>query len=114
VPWAIGQPVLRLETALAAIVGILVCSTSSVPRTADERRADEIITTRVKTALLAAPDVYAENFYVDGDRGAVRLSEYIFSAGASRAATRITMTVAGVWRDSNEIKIQDEYFFRGC
>jgi hypothetical protein len=63
---------------------------------------------------LAAPDVYAENGDVDSVRGAVRLPKYMFSAGASRAGTWITMSVAGVWRDSNEIEIQDEYFFRGC
>jgi len=99
------------------MLGMLACSTSpylgvtdesshSTPRTADERKADEVIANRVRAALAAATNVYAAHVDIDCNRGVVRLSGYVYSVEESQSATRITMALDGVRRVTNDLEIQ--------
>ncbi len=105
-----ARPLLRFAAMLAATLAMLACSAvpssrSSPPRAPEEQAADEAITTRVKAALRSSPDVYAAHIEVDTDRNVVRLSGWVYSDQASRAATAISATVPGVRWVDNELDV---------
>ena len=105
-----ARPLLRVATMLAATLAMLACSVlpssrSSPPRSPEEQAADEAITTRVKAALRSSPDVYAAHIDVDTSGNVVRLSGWVYSDKASRAATAISATVPGVRWVDNELDI---------
>ncbi|HEX6362810.1 MAG TPA: BON domain-containing protein [Albitalea sp.] len=67
---------------------------------------DTTITTKVKTALLADPDVKGTSVTVETLRGQVQLSGFVESAAQARRAVEIASRVDGVRKVENKMSVK--------
>ena len=68
---------------------------------------DTVVTTRVKSALLADPDIKSLDLKVETRKGAVQLSGFVDNQGQIDRAIAATRAVAGVESVENGISIKD-------
>lgn len=68
---------------------------------------DAVVTTRVKSALLADPDIKSLDLKVETRKGAVQLSGFVDNQGQIDRAIAATRAVAGVESVENGISIKD-------
>jgi len=69
---------------------------------------DSVVTTRVKSALLADPDVKSFDFKVETRKGEVQLSGFVDNQAQIDRATAITRAVAGVKNIDNKLSLKGE------
>src|SRR5882724_4897370 len=93
--WIDRMTHLTTVTAVGVSVALGACA-AQLPRTADERFADDVVATRVEDALLRDPQIYARHIDVSVERGIVRLSGFVWSGEELYEARRIAATVPGV------------------
>jgi osmotically-inducible protein OsmY len=67
---------------------------------------DTVITSKVKTALLADPDVKGTAVNVEVFRGTVQLSGFVRSEQEREKAERLTRQVAGVQDVKNDLRLR--------
>lgn len=67
---------------------------------------DSVVTTRVKSALLADPDVKSFDFKVETRKGEVQLSGFVDNQSQIDRATTITRGVAGVSSIDNKLSLK--------
>jgi osmotically-inducible protein OsmY len=96
----------RGAVALAAVVGLLSCSTPDT-RTEAERAADRALVKNVELALRNERYVDADHIDVDVDRGIVRLSGKVGSDSDLREVLRVAAAVPGVRRVDDQLEIMD-------
>ena len=108
---------LVLSTALVGAMTIFVagCSKSSdttgtpAPSTTVGTEIDDsVVTTRVKSALLADPDVKSFDFKVETRKGEVQLSGFVDNQAQIDRATAVTRAVAGVKNIDNKLSLKGE------
>lgn len=96
---------LFLQTALASAATVLVVGCGKAPDTAGMAPPsvtvgteidDSVITARVKSALLADPDVKSFDFKVETRKGEVLLSGFVDNQAQLDRAASVTAAVAGV------------------
>jgi hyperosmotically inducible protein len=104
-------------TALAGAMTVLVGGCS---KTADETGMpppsttvgteidDSVVTTRVKSALLADPDIKSFDFKVETRKGEVQLSGFVDNQTQIDRATAVTRGVAGVKNIENKLSLKGE------
>lgn len=68
---------------------------------------DSVVTTRVKSALLADPDVKSFDFKVETRKGEVQLSGFVDNQAQLDRATDVTRAVAGVKSILNNVNLKD-------
>lgn len=108
---------LALGTTFAAVISVLVggCSKpadeSGMPRpstTVGTEIDDSVVTTRVKSALLADPDIKSFDFKVETRKGEVQLSGFVDNQAQIDRATAVTRGVAGVKNIDNKVSLKGE------
>ena len=82
--------------AMLAAIGMTVLLTVACGKTIGETLDDATVTTRVKTALINAPNVGALAIDVDTFKGVVTLSGRVKSQDEAAKAVSIARTVSGV------------------
>ena len=108
---------LVLGITLAGVVTTLVSGCSkpaddmaiSPPSTTVGTKIDDgVVTTRVKSALLADPDIKSFDFKVETRKGEVQLSGFADSQAQIDRATAVTRGVAGVKNIDNKLSLKVE------
>ncbi|NMM14962.1 MAG: BON domain-containing protein [Rhodoferax sp.] len=104
-------------TTLAAVISVLVggCSkpadeTGMPPpsTTVGTEIDDSVVTTRVKSALLADPDIKSFDFKVETRKGEVQLSGFVDNQAQIDRATTVIRGVAGVKNIENKLSLKGE------
>ena len=104
-----------LGTTLAGLLTVFVAgcskpsdSTGTPPpsTTVGTEIDDSVVTTRVKSALLADPDVKSFDFKVETRKGEVQLSGFVDNQSQIDHATTITRGVAGVSSIDNKLSLK--------
>ena len=94
-----------LGAALAAAL-LAACAGSPTKESTGEFVDDSVITTKVKSAMVADKTVSAMDVSVETFKGRVLLSGYVKSADERQRAEGIARSVAGVKEVSNKIVVQ--------
>jgi hyperosmotically inducible protein len=81
-------------------------SLKGVPTTVGEKIDDTVVTTRVKTALLADPDIKSFDISVLTFNGEVQLSGFVNNQGQIDQAVRIASATEGATGVKNELTIK--------
>lgn len=68
---------------------------------------DSVVTARVKSALLADPDIKSFDFKVETRKGEVQLSGFVDNQAQLDRATEVTRAVAGVKSILNNVNLKD-------
>ena len=90
------QPRYRRGSTLIALVFVSAMLTIACGKTIGETIDDATVTTRVKTALINAPNVGALAIDVDTFKGVVTLSGRVKSQDEAAKAVEVARTVGGV------------------
>jgi osmotically-inducible protein OsmY len=77
-------------------------------RTASAVVDDSVITTRVKSALIADARTKAYQIEVATEKGTVQLGGFVDSANAKRAAEEVAASVEGVKAVQNGVAVKDK------
>lgn len=100
----------NVRTASAAILAATLFATGCAPTTTQRGTGevvdDATITTRVKAALLADPDVKGTQVNVDTYRGVVQLSGFVNSEAEIRKAQQKAAEVKGVTSVRNDLRVK--------
>ena len=101
---------LHVPSATAAILAAALFATGCAPTTTKRGTGefvdDAAITTKVKAALLADPDVKGTQVNVDTYRGVVQLSGFVASDTERQKATQKAAEVTGVNSVRNDLQIR--------
>ena len=106
---------LFLSTALAGVMTIFIAGcnqpqeTTGTPppsTTVGTEIDDSVVTARVKSALLADPDVKSFGFKVDTRKGEVQLSGFVDNRSQIDRAIEVAGGIAGARSVSNEMSIK--------
>jgi hyperosmotically inducible protein len=92
--------------ALALLVALPSCEAVSGRESAGEYLDDATITTRVKTALAADPEVKAREVNVETFRNEVQLSGFVSTRDEAAKAARIAAQIPGVRLVRNNIAVR--------
>jgi hyperosmotically inducible protein len=107
---------LVLSTSLAAAMAVVVAGcdkpvdstgTPSPSTTVGTEIDDSVVTTRVKSALLADPDVKSFDFKVATHKGEVQLSGFVDNQAQLDRAVTVARAVAGVNSVLNNVSMKD-------
>ncbi|MFC0252642.1 BON domain-containing protein [Massilia consociata] len=99
----------RLVTAaFTAVVAITAvgCSSSPTSKTAGEYVDDAVITTKVKAAFAADPNVKVTEVNVETYKGDVQLSGFVADPRDAQRAVEIARGVQGVSSVKNDIRVK--------
>jgi osmotically-inducible protein OsmY len=88
------------------ILTMVACAPTEKREGTGEYIDDAVITTKVKAALAADPDVKATEVKVKTYKGVVQLSGFVSSADAARKAVEIARKVEGVREVKNDMEIK--------
>jgi hyperosmotically inducible periplasmic protein len=94
-----------LAAALAAVL-LAACAGSPSRESTGEVIDDSVITTKVKTALIADQRVHGRDVSVETFKGRVLLSGYVRTPEERKAAQDIARSVPGVKEVNNKISVQ--------
>lgn len=90
------QNVLKLFACLIVVVSFMGCASTRTHESTGEYIDDAVITTKVKTAIFADPDLKVLQINVETFKGVVQLSGFVNSASSVIKAREIAETVKGV------------------
>jgi osmotically-inducible protein OsmY len=97
---------LSLIIGLLLMIALMSCAGSRTRETTGEYVDDSVITTKVKYALLADPDVKSLDISVETYKGEVQLSGFVNNAEQARKAVEIAKTVQGVRSVKNSLIVK--------
>ncbi len=97
---------LSLIIGLLLMIALMSCAGSRTRETTGEYVDDSVITTKVKYALLADPDVKSLNIGVETYKGEVQLSGFVNNADQARKAVEIAKSVQGVRSVKNSLIVK--------
>ncbi|MEC5399539.1 BON domain-containing protein [Uliginosibacterium sp. H1] len=97
-----------LSAALTAIVFATAAGCASTPKEAGtaEYVDDSYITTKVKAAILAEPELKVAEINVETFKGVVQLSGFVSSKESSTRAVEVARGVSGVKSVRNDMQIK--------
>jgi osmotically-inducible protein OsmY len=101
---------LRKSTVAAALTAVLLaaCAGTSTKESTGEALDDSVITTKVKSALLADKRVSGMDVSVETFKGRVLLSGYVKSPEERQTAERIARSTPGVRGVNNKIALRED------
>lgn len=114
------KPNLGLLVLSTALVGAMTISVTGCSKSSDTTGTpapsttvgteidDSVVTTRVKSAMLADPDVKSFDFKVETRKGEVQLSGFVDNQAQIDRATAVTRAVAGVKNIDNKLSLKGE------
>ncbi|HCE08238.1 MAG TPA: transporter [Oxalobacteraceae bacterium] len=91
---------------LAAFVGLSGCASISKQEGTGEYVDDTVLTTKVKTAILAEPTLKSSEINVETYKGVVQLSGFVGSEQSARKALEVARSVKGVKSVQNAIHLK--------
>jgi osmotically-inducible protein OsmY len=91
---------------LAAFVGLSGCASTSKQEGTGEYVDDTVLTTKVKTAILAEPTLKSSEINVETYKGVVQLSGFVGSEQSARKALEVARSVKGVKSVQNAIHLK--------
>jgi len=91
---------------LAAFVGLAGCASTSKQEGTGEYVDDTVLTTKVKTAILAEPTLKSAEINVETYKGVVQLSGFVGSEQSARKALEVARSVKGVKSVQNAIHLK--------
>lgn len=102
---------MRNDIRIIATAGVLAaalsaCAGSPTKESTGELIDDSVITTKVKSALLAEKDVDSASISVETFKGRVQLSGYVRSPDQRQRAEGVARSVGGVKEITNAIEIR--------
>ena len=99
---------LQKSAVAAALTALLLaaCAGSPHKESTGEVFDDSVITTKVKSALLADKRVHGVDVSVETFKGRVLLSGYVYTAEERQTAERIARSTAGVREVNNKIAVR--------
>jgi osmotically-inducible protein OsmY len=95
-----------LIVCLVFVVALISCAGSRTSESSGQYVDDSVITTKVKTALLADPDVKSLDIGVKTFKGEVQLSGFVNSTEQADKAVEITKSVEGVRSVKNNLIVK--------
>ena len=98
--------ILKALFASFMILAMVACAPTAKKEGTGEYIDDSVITTKVKAALVADPDVKATEVKVKTFKGVVQLSGFVSSPEAARKAVEIARKVDGVQEVKNDMEIK--------
>lgn len=90
---------------LVLTLGIIGCAGSPTQESTGEYFDDSLVTTKVKSSLLADSRVRSKNISVETFKGTVQLSGFVDSKATAAIAVDITRRVKGVKAVNNSLVI---------
>jgi osmotically-inducible protein OsmY len=95
-------------TAMAGVLAaaLTACAGSTTKESTGELLDDSVITTKVKSALLAEKEVDSTSISVETFKGRVLLAGYVKSPDQRQRAEGIARTVGGVKAVNNKIEVK--------
>jgi len=87
-------------------IALLGCAGDRVTRSTGQYTADSAITAKVKTALIADPDVKGTQVDVEVFKGVVQLSGFVDNTNQVRKAANIASNVGGVREVRNTLQLR--------
>src|SRR5262249_3583181 len=91
---------------LVLVVAILGCAGDRTTRSTGQVIDDGAIATKVKSALIADPDVKGTQVQVEVNKGVVQLSGFVDSAAQARRAVTVARNVQGVSEVRNSLLVK--------
>ncbi|MGE5444666.1 MAG: BON domain-containing protein [Ignavibacteriales bacterium] len=91
---------------LVFVVALISCAGSRTSESSGQYVDDSVITTKVKSALLADPDVKSLDIGVETFKGEVQLSGFVNSAEQASKAVEIAKSVKGVRSVKNSLVVK--------
>jgi len=82
------------------------CASTQKQEATGEYVDDSVITTRVKTAILAEPILSAAEINVETFKGVVQLSGFVTSRAAINKALELTRSIPGVSSVKNDMRLK--------
>jgi osmotically-inducible protein OsmY len=84
----------------------LVACSASTHKSPGEVIDDTVITAKVKSALIADPDLKAYQINVETYKGTVQLSGFVSGADHIQKATQLTRDIKGVTSVKNDLSVR--------
>lgn len=91
---------------LVFVVALISCAGSRTSEGSGQYVDDSVITTKVKTALFADPDIKSLDIGVETFKGEVQLSGFVNNAEQARKAVEIAKSVKGVRSVKNSLIVK--------
>lgn len=88
------------------VLTLMACAPSEKRASAGEFIDDTLITTRVKAALVADPELKATEIKVDTYKGTVQLSGFVAAPDHIPKAVQLARGIAGVQSVKNDIAVK--------
>lgn len=88
------------------MLALVACSPASTHKSAGEVIDDTVITAKVKSALIADPDLKAYQINVETYKGTVQLSGFVSGADHIQKATQLTRDIKGVTSVKNDLSVR--------
>jgi hyperosmotically inducible protein len=103
----IAQRALTLVLVAGLAVGTVACKSSGGMRSSTQSASldDATIATRVKTALLNAPEIHAQQIQVQAEQGVVTLSGAVPDPAEVERALAVARSVGGVREARSALKV---------
>lgn len=95
-----------LAVLLASTLGLAACASTTTKESTGEYLDDSVITTKVKSDLLADKDIHSGNITVTTYKSVVQLSGFVNSPDQVLKAGQVASKVAGVVRVENDLIVK--------
>ena len=91
---------------LAIFLGLAGCASTAKQEGTAEYVDDTVLTTKVKTAILAEPTLKSAEINVETFKGVVQLSGFVASDDSAKKAQEVAQGVKGVKSVKNSIRMK--------
>ena len=100
------QNILKFLVCIALVTAFLGCAPTSKQEGTGEYIDDSVITTKVKTAIFADPELKVMQVNVETFKGVVQLSGFVNSAASVKKAGEVARSVEGVTGVKNSLIVR--------
>jgi osmotically-inducible protein OsmY len=102
------HPIKKLTAILATAVLLAAagCASTRTQEGSGQYVDDTVITTKVKTAILAEPGLKVSEINVETFKGIVQLSGFVSTRGDADSAVRVAHNVEGVKSVKNDMQLK--------
>jgi len=97
---------LSLMLAAVALIGLVGCASTRTQESTGQYVDDTAITTKVKSAILNAPNLKSAEVNVETFKGVVQLSGFVRSQSNMDEAVKVASAVGGVTSVKNDMRLK--------
>lgn len=88
------------------MLALVACSSTATHKSTGEVIDDTVVTAKVKSALIADPDLKAYQINVETYKGTVQLSGFVSAPDHIQKATQLTRDIKGVTSVKNDLSVR--------